>query len=150
MDSQSPSERRVVTESDLAGRRFRIRLGTKSRPVLLLFGVRGDNAYVDLDTRLDARFGFFRFQTPRANIVRWRIEGPWLWLTAMGVRRGIHGDITFGGNHKGGVRLDLREPVRWGPLHVPTLYVTVEDLESFGTALTERGIPGEDARRKRD
>jgi len=139
-----------VTESDLAGRRFLIRLGRKSRPLLLLFGVRGDNAYVDLDTRIDARFGFFRFQTPLANIVRWRIEGPWLWLTAIGVRRGIRGDISFGGTPRGGVRLDFREPVHWGPLRVPALYVTVEDLEGLAADLTERGIPGEDARRKRD
>ena len=130
--------------------RFPIRLGRRSRPVLLLWGVRRRNSYVDIDTRLDARFGFFRFQTPLTNILGWRIEGPWLWITAIGVRMGIRGDITFGGNHKCGVRFDFREPVRWGPLRVPILYVTVEDLDGFAAALSERGIPGEDARRKRD
>ena len=131
--------------------RFPIRLGRRSRPLLLLWGVRKHNAYVDIDTRLDARFGFFRFQTPLANVVRWRIEGPWLWLTAIGVRASVrHGDITFGGTHRGGVRLDFRERVRWGPLSVPALYVTVEDLEAFSQALSARGIPGEDARHKRD
>lgn len=137
-----------MTQPDAVARRFQIRLGRLSRPVLLLFGVRGHNAYVDIDTRLDARFGFYRFQTAVANIVRWRIEGPWLWLTAVGVRRGIRGDITFGGNHKGGVRLDFREPVRWGPLHVPTFYVTVDDLEGFTEVLSARGIPGEDGRKR--
>lgn len=140
-----------MTGTSVPGRRFPFRLGPLSRPVLLLWGVRKHNAYVDLDTRLDARFGFFHLQTPVANIVRWRIEGPWRWLTAIGVRGSVrNGDITFGGTHRGGVRLDFRERVQWGPLRVPALYVTVEDLEGFAAALSARGIPGEDARRKRD
>lgn len=130
--------------------RFPIRVGSKSRPLLLLFGVRAHNAYVDLGTKLDAHFGFYGMRTPVENIVRWRLEGPWLWLTAIGVRMGIpHRDITFGGNHHGGVRLDFREPVRWGPLHVSTLYITVEDMEGLGAALMARGIPGEDGRKTR-
>jgi len=137
-----------VTAAVPVTKRFPIRLGRLSRLVLLLFGVRGpSNAYVDIDGTLDARFGFYRLHTPLANIVHWRIEGPWLWITAVGVRRGIRGDITFGGNHKGGVRLDFRERVRWGLLRVPTLYVSVDDLEAFAAALSEHGIPGEDARR---
>lgn len=137
-----------MTADAAATRRFPIKLGRKSRPLLLFWGVRGHNAYVDLDTRLDARFGFFRLQTPVANIARWRLEGPWLWVTSIGVRRGFrHGDISFGGTHRGGVRLDFHEPVRWGPLRVPTLYVTVEDMEGFGAALAARGIGGQDGRR---
>jgi hypothetical protein len=131
-------------------KRFPIRLGRKSRPILLLFGVRSHNAYVDLGPdELEARFGFFRMRTPLANIQRWRVEGPWLWLTAIGVRRGIRrGDITFGGNHKGGVRIDFHEPVRWVPFaRAPTLYVTVADMNGLGAALTAAGIPGEDALR---
>ena len=116
--------------------------------LLRLFGVRGDNAYVDLDGELDARFGSFRLRTPLTNITSWRIEGPWLWVTAIGVRRGVrHGDLTFGGNHKGGVRLDFHEPVRLGPLRVPALYVSVTDLEGLSAALADRGIPGKDARK---
>ena len=116
--------------------------------MLLLFGVRQSNSYVDLNDELDARFGFFRFRTPVSNIVRYRIEGPWLWVTAIGVRRGIrHGDISFGGTHRGGFRLDFRERVRWGLLRVPALYVTVEDTDAFAAALQARGIPGEDVRR---
>lgn len=128
--------------------RFPIRLGRKSRPVLLLFGVREPNAHVDLDDRLDANFGFFHMRTPVTNIVRWRIEGPWLWITAIGVRRSVrHADVTFGGNHRGGVRIDFAQPVRWSVLRAPALYVTVDDMEGFAAALTARGIPGEDARR---
>lgn len=127
--------------------RYPIRLGPRSRPLLRLFGVRPDNAYVDLDDDLDARFGFFRVRTPLGNVVSWRIEGPWHWITAIGVRRSLrHGDLTFGGNHRGGVRVDFRQPVRLGALHIPALYLTVDDLEGFAAALAERDIRGEDAR----
>lgn len=133
----------------MASERFPIRLGERSRPVLRLFGVRSDNAYVDLDGDLDARFGYSRMRTPVSNIVSWRIEGPWRWITAIGVRRSIrHGDFTFGGNHRAGVRIDFREPVRFGRFSVPALYLTVADLEGFAAALAERGVPGEDARRR--
>jgi hypothetical protein len=125
-------------------------VGRKSRPLLRLFGVKGDNVYVDLGETLDARFGWARLQTPVSNIESWRIEGPWLWITAIGVRMSIrHRDLTFAGTPRGGVRVDFREPVRAFRFRVPALYVTVEDLEGFAAALTARGIPGLDARRRR-
>ncbi len=131
-------------------RRFPIRLGHRSRPLLRLFGARPDNAYVDLDDELIARFGRYTVRTPASNIASWRIEGPWLWLTAIGVRTSLrHRDVTFGGSHRGGVRLDFRERVRFGLLRIPALYVTVEDLEGLASALAERGIPGEDARTRK-
>ena len=133
----------------MTGQRFPIRLGRRSRPLLLLFGVRQSNAYVEIDGELVARFGFFRIRTAVENISRWRIEGPWLWITAIGVRRGVrHGDITFGGNHRGGVRLDFRRPVRLFFMHAPTLYVTVDDMEGLAAALSARGVRGEDAHRQ--
>src|SRR3954452_11662786 len=130
-------------------KRFPIRVGPKSRPLLLLFGVRERNSYVDLtSTELDAHFGFFRLRVPLANIGQWRIEGPWLWITAIGVRRGVRtGDISFDGNHKGGVRMDFKTPVKWGFLHPPRMYVTVADLDGLAAALAAAGIPGEDSRR---
>jgi hypothetical protein len=131
----------------MATERFPIRLGARSRPLLRLFGARPGNAYVDLGDDFDARFGRFRVRTPLDNVVAWRIEGPWHWITAIGVRRSIrHGDVTFGGNHRGGVRVDFREPVTLSRLRVPALYVTVDDLEGLAAALAERGIPGVDAR----
>lgn len=131
-------------------RRFPIRLGRRSRPLLRLFGVRDGKAYVDLDGDLDARFGFFRVHTSMSNVASWRIEGPWLWITAIGVRTNLlHRDVTFGGSHRGGVRVDFKEPVRFLFFHIPALYVTVEDLEGLAAALTERGINGEDARKQR-
>jgi len=104
---------------------------------------------VDLDDQLDAHFGFFRVRTPVTNIASWRIEGPWLWITAIGVRTGLrHSDVTFGGSHRGGVRVDFKERVPFGLLRIPALYVTVEDLEGFAAALAEHGIAGEDARKR--
>jgi hypothetical protein len=130
-------------------RRFPIFVGRRSRFLLLLFGVRAGNAYVDLgDDELDAHFGFFRVRTPTANLVSWRIEGPWLWITAIGVRMSIrHRDLTFGGTNRGGVRVDFREPV--SRARIPALYLTVEDLEGFAAALAARGLPGEDARKSK-
>ena len=134
----------------MATQRFPIRIGRRSRPLLLLFGVRAGNAYVDLDGELDARFGFYRVHTPLTNLASWRIEGPWLWITAIGVRTSLrHRDVTFGGSHHGGVRIDFKERLRFGFYRIPALYVTVEDVEGLAAALSERGIPGGDARKRR-
>jgi hypothetical protein len=131
--------------------RFPIRVESRYRLILkVLFGVSGLNAYVDLGEMLDARFGWSRITTPVANCTRWSIEGPWLALTALGVRRSVrHGDVTFAGTPRGGVRVDFREPPRYFLFRPPAIYVTVDDLEGFASALSARGIPGEDRRRSR-
>jgi len=129
---------------------FPIRIGPRSALLLrIVFGVTPALAYATIDDHLCAvRFGRFRLETAVANIERWTIEGPWRWVTAIGVRRSIRGgDISFAGSPRGGVRLDLRQPVRFRPFRVPAVYVGAEDLEGFAAALAERGIPGEDARR---
>jgi hypothetical protein len=130
-------------------RRFAYRLGSRSGPVLRLFGVRGpEDAFVDVsDNELIARFGRFEARTPITNISSWRIEGPWRWITAIGVRLSVrHNDLTFGGSHHGGVRLDFQTPIAVARLHPVALYVTVEDLDGLAAALAARGIAGEDAR----
>lgn len=129
-------------------RRFPIRLDPRFGWFLRIFGVRSENAYVDLRDELDARFGWSRITTPIANCTSWSIEGPWLALTALGVRRSIrHADVTFGGSPRGGVRVDFRTPVPYFFFHTPAIYVTVEDLEGFGAALAAVGVPGQDRRR---
>ncbi|MFP5342415.1 MAG: hypothetical protein ACLGIJ_05735 [Candidatus Limnocylindria bacterium] len=133
----------------MAARRFAYRLGRRSVPVLRLFGVRGpEDAWVELgDETLEARFGWSSATIPIEHITRWRIEGPWHWFRAIGVRRSVrHGDITFGGSHLGGVRIDTSVPIRIGPFRAPALYLTVADPEGLAAALRERGIDGEDAR----
>ena len=82
-----------------------------------------------------------------SQVERWRIEGPWLWITAIGVRMSIrHHDISFCGSPRGGVRMDFAPRYRYGPINVPAFYVGVEDLDGFAAELAALGIPGEDAR----
>lgn len=129
--------------------RYPIRIGSKSAPLLrVAFGVTPDRAWATADDgAVTVRFGRIEFTVPVANVTRWRIEGPWRWITAIGIRRSIrHGDISFAGSPRGGVRLDFRTPVRWGPLTIPAIYAGVEDLEGFAGELSQLGIPGEDAR----
>lgn len=129
---------------------FPIRVGRRSKRVLRLFGVKGDlPPVVRIGDDLDVEFGRFRFRTPVTNIVSWRIEGPWQWITAIGVRRSVrHGDVSFAGSPRGGVRVDFRDRVRWGVFRVPAVYLGAEDLEGLAAELERRGIPGVDARRK--
>ncbi len=134
----------------MASQRFPTRIYPRATLTLrYFFGVRPDNAYVELDDagRFVARFGWFRLETPVDNIVSWRIEGPWRPITALGVRMSIrHRDVTFGGSPDGGVRVDFREHPKLAFFHPPALYVTVDDLEGLAAALTDRGVPGQDAR----
>jgi hypothetical protein len=137
----------------MALERFPIRVGRRSLPLLgLLWGVKPELAYVELgdgpDDQLFARFGRVRFATQVGNVERWRIEGPFLWVTAIGVRRSVrHGDLSFAGSPHGGLRMDFGAPVRWFLFHIPALYVGADNLDALANALSRRGIPGEDARK---
>jgi hypothetical protein len=131
--------------------RFPMRVGPRSWGVLRLFGVKRDRApVVTIDDDLEVEFGWFRFRTPVANIVSWRIEGPWQWITAIGVRRGVrHGDVSFTGSPRGGVRVDFRDRVRWGFFRVPAVYLGAEDLDGLAAELERRGVAGVDARTRK-
>jgi hypothetical protein len=134
--------------------RFPIRVGRKSRlPLRLLFGVRADNTWIDLgdgpDGELEVQFGWSHFRTPIRNVASWQIEGPWLWITAIGIRRSFrHGDVTFGGSPHGGVRIDFATPVRWTIFGVPAIYVPADDLDGLTAELARRGVAGRDLRRR--
>jgi hypothetical protein len=135
----------------MAEQRFPIRIGARSAGVLrVLFGVTAATAWAAVDAEaVSARFGRFSFSTPLANVAGYRIEGPWRWITAIGVRRSVrHGDVSFAGSPRGGVRIDLREPITWTVFRTPAFYVGADDLEGFAAALAAHGIPGEDARRR--
>lgn len=130
-------------------RSFPVRIDDRYRLLVrICFGATPERAWVRLSDRdLAARFGWFELRIALAEIVGWRIEGPWRAITAIGVRRAIRGaEVSFSGSPRGGVRLDFREPVRWTIFDVPALYVGVQDLEGFAAALTAAGIPGVDAR----
>jgi hypothetical protein len=129
--------------------RYPIRVGSRSRLLLrVLFGVTRERAWAEIGNGVvRVRFGWWELAVPIATVASWRIEGPWAWITAIGVRRSIrHGDVSFVGSPRGGVRLDFRSPVRWGILKVPAVYYGVEDLDGFAAELTGLGIRGEDAR----
>src|SRR5262245_41758100 len=135
----------------MAEARYPMRIGPRSRRLLrVLFGVTPDTAWAAVaDETVSARFGRSSFSTPIGNVERWRIEGPWLWITAIGVRLSVrHRDVSFSGSPRGGVRIDVRERVPWLAFRVPAFYVGVEDLDGFAAELARRGIPGEDARKR--
>jgi hypothetical protein len=128
---------------------FPIRIGPRSLLLLrVFFGVTPDRAWVTVDDeRVVARLGWWQIEVPTPRITRWTIEGPWRWITAIGVRRSLrHGDVSFAGSPRGGVRLDLATPMRWTVFSVPAVYVGVEDLDGLAAELRARGIPGHDAR----
>jgi hypothetical protein len=128
--------------------RFPIRIGRRSRPVVRLFGATPATAYAELGEDLEIRFGRFSFRTPVANLARYRIEGPFTWITAIGVRMGLRGaDVSFCGSAHGAVRIDLVEPVPWGPRRVPAVWAGADDLDGLAAELARRGIHGEDLRR---
>jgi hypothetical protein len=136
--------------------RYPIRVGRKSRLFLrVVFGVRADDAWIELgdgpDDPLRVRFGWWPFATTMGNVVRWQIEGPWRWITAIGYRMSIrHRDLTFGGSAHGGVRIDFRTRVPWLLFKIPAIYVSADDLDALADALAARGVPGADIRRKQD
>ena len=145
----------------MASQRFPTRLDPRFAPLLrVLFGVKPENSYVELTDgpgggegtatpagTFFARYGRFHAETPIANIVSWRIEGPWRSIMALGVRMSVrHRDLTFGGTARGGVRVDFRDRPKISVMRPPALYVTPDDLEGLAAALTARGIPGRDAR----
>jgi hypothetical protein len=130
--------------------RFPIRIGRRSRGLVrLLFGARPESAWAEVgDGQLLIRFGRAEVRTELANLARWRIEGPFLWVTAIGIRMSLrHRDVSFAGSPHGGVRIDFVRRVRWGPFKLPAVWVGADDLVAFAAELVEAGVPGEDARR---
>jgi hypothetical protein len=130
--------------------RFPIRIGRRSRWVVRLFGATPSTAYAEVGDDLLIRFGWFTFRTPLANIERYRIEGPFTWIKAIGVRMSLrHPDLSFCGSAHGGVRMDLKHRVRWGLLRMFAVWAGTDDLDGFAAELARRGIPGQDARQGR-
>lgn len=130
---------------------FPFRLRGPLRLLLLFWGVRAASAGVRLEAdRLVARFGFVTAVVALSNIESWDITGPYRWWRAVGIRQTLgKPDVSFGTSTHGGLRVRLRTPVKIAWVRARDFYVTVDDLEGLGAALTARGIQGEDRRQRR-
>ena len=136
--------------------RYPIRLGRRSMPLLRLFGVGGqDDAWAELRPATDGAEDSLRgsvgsrsrrqSRTSPGGGSRGRGGGS----SAIGVRMNwLKRETSFAGSPRGGVRVDFRTPIRWLRVKVPAFYVGVDDVDAFASALAERGIPGEDARKR--
>jgi hypothetical protein len=112
-------------------------------PAVLPFGVRPSRDGVTLtdDGRFIATFGFFRVDTPLANVDGAHITSGYRWWTAVGMRQSLRDDgLTFGTNARAGVCVHFHEKVAGGVFRKHSaLTVTVADLEGLTRALDQPG-----------
>ena len=96
----------------------------------------------DDERRLVATYGFFKIDTPLANVDGAHVTRRYRWWTAVGARGSFVDDgLTFGTNRNAGVCIHFREKVpslmrRQGH---SALTVTVTDLDGLVAALTPAG-----------
>src|ERR1700679_896664 len=121
-------------------RRFAYAIDKRYLPLLVPFGLRGSKDGVTLTDQgsLSAAFGFFKIETPLANVTGAHITRNYRWWTAFGVRGSMVDDgLSFGTNHEAGVCIHFAEkvPSRRSQRGHSALTVTVEDLEGLTRAL---------------
>src|ERR1700761_2571329 len=125
--------------------RFSFRFTTAYRRAAIVFGVRPDRTWVDVDAdTLHARFGPWQVRTAVANISAVEITGPYAFLKTAGPARLSLSDrgLTFASNGDRGVLISFHQPVPGieptGKLRHPELTVTVADVEGLALALRAR------------
>ena len=125
--------------------RFTFRFAPAYRRASLLFGVRRDRAWVDVDEHtLHARFGPWHVRTALANISAVEITGPYAFLKTAGPAHLGFTDrgLTFASNGQRGVLISFHEPIAGieptGKLRHPELTVTVADVEGLAALLRVR------------
>ena len=124
----------------IMSKRFAYAIDKRYLPLLVPFGLRGSKDGVTLtdDGLLLATFGFFKIETPLANVTEAHITRNYRWWTAFGVRGSMVDDgLSFGTNHNAGVCIHFAEKVP-SPLRRSghsALTVTVADLEGLTNAL---------------
>ncbi len=106
------------------------------------FGVTPWTAYVDVDDEhLTARFGLWRFSTPRSNIAQVCVTHDYAWLKTAGPAHLSFSDqgVTFATNGDRGVCVQLHEPVPaiapFGMLPHPGITLTVADCDGLAALL---------------
>jgi hypothetical protein len=122
--------------------RFDFRFAPAYRRAARPFGITPERAWVEVDDeQLIARYGRWRLRTPRANIIRVAITGPYrFYRTAGPARLGVtDGGLTFASNGDEGVLLSFRERVPaidpFRLIRHPELTVTVADVRALLRAL---------------
>ena len=125
--------------------RFTFRFAPAYRRAAILFGVRPDTTWVDVDAdMLHARFGPWQLHTAVTNISAVEIAGPYAFLKTAGpARLGISDrGLTFASNGDQGVLISFRQPVPGieptGKLRHPELTVTVANVEGLAAVLRAR------------
>jgi hypothetical protein len=121
-------------------RYFAYAIDKRYLPLLLPFGFRSSTDGVTLtdDGLLSAAFGFFKVETPLANVTEAHITRDYRWWTAFGVRGSMADDgLSFGTNFEAGVCIHFADKVpsvlrRKGH---SALTVTVADLDGLTSAL---------------
>ena len=123
-------------------RRFEFAIDRRYARVLRVFGVRPGRAWVAIDAeRLRVRYGFWRLETPLANIETARVTGPYRSaLLAIGPHISLKDrGLSFCTNIQQGVCILFREPVRGretaGLVRHPGLTVTPVDPAGFARQL---------------
>lgn len=127
------------------------RIGRWSRFVLLAWGVReGHRSVLVRDDTLEVRFGWLTTTIAIADVERWDVTGPYRWYRAIGIRHTLFSrDISCCGDASGAIRLWLRTPRRIAWVREATeVYLGIEDPAALGAWLADRGVSGEDLRRR--
>ena len=125
--------------------RFHFRFDPAYQRAARVFGVKPENAWVDVDdAQLDARFGRWRLRTPLSNVTHVESTGPYAFLKTAGPARLAVTDrgLTFATNGERGALIKFDRSVPGmeptGRLKHPELTVTVEDVDAFVAFLRAR------------
>jgi len=107
-----------------------------------LFGITASTTSLRLNRdELRARFGPWLLVTPRSNILRATITGPYRYFKTVGPARLSlrDGGISFATNSRAGVQIDFRTPVPGiepsGRLRHPNLTATVTDYATLAAII---------------
>jgi hypothetical protein len=136
--------------------RFDFRFASAYRRAARPFGITPERAWVEVDDeQLIANYGPWRLRTPRSNITRVAITGPYrFYRTAGPARLGVtDAGLTFASNGDLGVLITFRKRVAaidpLGLIRHPELTVTVTDVEGLARALADQPVAAAGRRRPR-
>lgn len=122
--------------------RFPFRFAPSYARLARVFGITPGRAWVEVGaTHLRARYGPWHLHTPLANVVSWKVTGPYRFFKTAGPARLAVTDrgLTFASNGDRGLLICFAETVPGmeptGILRHPELTVTVADPEGLAARL---------------